>query len=131
VFDISNLVGTAEFTNIQFDAFNDMSGSGTTNPLDPTFAKTIENKYGIQRLGQYSDKDGDPEVDFSSSGGGSVVTDVTVDAKSPSNSTAVDWLETEAKSGSLAKTVLLIGTVGGQAPIDGVSIFRSVAGMRN
>ena len=121
-FDISGLFGTAEFTNIQNDAFNDfLARHDLTNPFDPSFAARIESKYGIKLLGEYSDTERSPTVNFSSTGGGSVVTDVTADAKSPTSSSAVDWKEMTAKSGSLAHTVLLIDTVGGQQPIgDGV-----------
>lgn len=134
-FDMTNLFSTAEFTNIATDACKDLYNSHATNPLDPTFATTVENKYGIKLLGQYSETENssggfNPKVDFTSTGGGSVVTDVTADATSP-DSSAVDWLQMEAISGSLAKTVFLIDTVLGQQPIGGVGISRSVAGTRN
>jgi hypothetical protein len=132
VFDISNLFDSGEFTNIEFDAYTDLSDAQTTNPLDPTFAAKVESKYGIKLLGHYSDTGKSQVVDFSSTGGGSVATDVRVDSKSPSNSTgAVDWLDLGATSGSLAKTVLFIGTVGGVQPIDSVSISRSVTETSN
>jgi hypothetical protein len=131
-FDISSLFSSAQFMNIQFDAFEDMLNSHGPNPF---FATTVENKYGVKLLGQYSDTEGSdggfkPEVDFSSTGGGFVVTRVTADTKSPSP-TAVDWLKMHATSGSLANTVLLIGTVAGLQPIDDVGIFRSVMGTPN
>ncbi|KAN0133461.1 hypothetical protein V8E53_008629 [Lactarius tabidus] len=118
-FDISSLFSSAQFMNIQFDAFEDMLNSHGPNPF---FATTVENKYVVKLLGQYSDTEGSdggfkPEVDFSSTGGGFVVTRVTADTKSPSP-TAVDWLKMHATSGSLANTVLLIGTVAGLQPID-------------
>jgi hypothetical protein len=137
VFDISNLFDLGEFTNIQFDAYTDLSDSQTTNPLDPTFAAKVERKYGINLLGKYSDSKGETGgfnqvvVDFSSTGGGTVVTVIRVDAKSPSSTTAVDWLDLGATYGSLAQTVFLIGTVGGLQPIDDVRISLSVTGTRN
>jgi hypothetical protein len=102
-----------------------MLGSSNTDPFDPSFTAAIESKYGIKLVGTYKDAGdnkggfGSPAVDFTSSGGSSVVTSVTADAKSPSGSlTAVDWLEMRATSGSLAQTVLFIQTVGGQKPFD-------------
>lgn len=89
-----------------------------TNPIDPSFAARIESKYGIKLLRNYSDTEGNPTVDFSSTGGGSVVAEVTADAKSPTSSSAVDWIEMTAKTGSLAHTALFIGTVGGLQPKD-------------
>ena len=133
-FDISGLSGSAEFTNIQNDAFSDfLNKHDPSDPIDPLFASRIESKYGIKLLGQYSDTEGNnggfsnPEVDFSSTGGGSVITTVTADAKSPSP-TAVDWLEMDSSSGTLASTVLLIETVAGQPPNEDVSNSQSVAG---
>lgn len=103
-----------------------MSNSHSSDPFDPSFASRVESKYGIKPLGEYTDTNGNPTVDFSSSGGGSVVTDVTVDATSPSGPSSVDWMELAAKTGSLAHTVLLIGTVGGLPPDDNnVSNSRS------
>lgn len=125
-FDISGLFGSAEFTSIQNDAFNDfLNEHDPTDPVDPSFAARIESKYGIKLLGDYSDTEGNPEVDFSSTGGGIVATDITKDAKSPTTSSAVDWLELKAISGSLTQTVLLIETVGGLPPIDDVRNPRS------
>jgi hypothetical protein len=101
--------------------------------LDPNFAETVENKYGIQLLGHYIDTEDhttggfNPEVDFSLTGGGFVVTDVTAVSQPPGP--GVDWLQMSVTSGQLAETVLLVG---GLQPIDAdVSIPRSVMGTRN
>lgn len=123
VFDISSLFPSAEFANIPGDAFKDFLNLHSPDPFDPLFAARIESKYGIQLLGQYSDTESDtgtfiPEVDFSSTGGGSVVTHVNANAESSAIPAAVDWLEMKATSGSLAQTVLLINTVDGPQPFD-------------
>jgi hypothetical protein len=66
-------------------------------------------------------------VDFSLTGGGFVVTDVTAVSQPPGS--GVDWLQMSVTSGQLAETVLLVG---GLQPIDAdVSIPRSVMGTRN
>jgi hypothetical protein len=122
VFDITSIFDTSEFANIQNDAFNDLINSHTTDPFDPAFAATIESKYGIKLLGKYANTSNSADVDFSSTGGGSVDLDVTADVEAPvAPAINAAWQEMEATSGTLAKTVLLIETKGGAAPLGDVS----------
>ena len=103
-----------------------MLNSHSPNPFDPNFAARIEGKYGIKLLGTYNDTEGNTggfvqTVDFTSTGGSSVITDITADAPSSS----VDWLEMTATTGSFAHTVLLIETIGGLGPADGPNVSDS------
>ncbi|KAH9021240.1 hypothetical protein EDB85DRAFT_2001121 [Lactarius pseudohatsudake] len=51
LFDISGLFPGSEFSKIQNDAYFDWVGSPSTDPLDPAFAKQVEDKYGIPLSG--------------------------------------------------------------------------------
>ncbi|KAH9075533.1 hypothetical protein EDB83DRAFT_2311994 [Lactarius deliciosus] len=126
VFDISSLFPGSEFSQIQNDAYADLSQSASTDPFDPTFAKQVEDKYGIPLSGQhYFTSSGvtglaSPVFDFRNNGPTAgnpdaiVVADVTGHIPAPTGNSDVDWQALKGTSGKFASTIFRVSTKGGK-----------------
>ncbi|KAH9025627.1 hypothetical protein EDB85DRAFT_1981763 [Lactarius pseudohatsudake] len=121
LFDISTLFSGPEFSKIQNDAFADFSPLQTTDPFDPSFAKQVEDKYGIPLSGQhYFSSSGVPVFDFRNNGPTAgnpdafVVADVTGNIPAPTSSLDLDWQVMTGTSGKFASTIFRVSTKGGQ-----------------
>ncbi|KAH8992236.1 hypothetical protein EDB92DRAFT_1945440 [Lactarius akahatsu] len=123
LFDISSLFPGPEFSQIQNDVY--FSQSASTDPFDLTFAKQVEDKYGIPLSGQhYFASSGvtglaSPVFDFRNNGptaGNSdaiVVADVTGHIPAPTGISDLDWQVMTGTSGKFASTVFRVSTKGG------------------
>ncbi|KAH9005741.1 hypothetical protein EDB86DRAFT_3070689 [Lactarius hatsudake] len=114
----------SEFSKIQNDAYADLtlSTSGASDPFDPTFAKQVEDKYGIPLSGQhYFTSSGvtglaSPVFDFRNIAGNAdaiVVADVTGHIPAPTGKSDVDWQAMKGTSGKFASTIFRVSTKGG------------------
>ncbi|KAH9044149.1 hypothetical protein EDB84DRAFT_1266259 [Lactarius hengduanensis] len=136
LFDISGLFPGSEFSKIQNDAYFDWVGSPSTDPLDPAFAKQVEDKYGIPLSGQYSAPSGANGVtfDFRNNGPTAGNPDAFVDADvtghiatpAPTGDSDSDWQALTGTSGKFASTIFRVSTHGGEQILTGdVSTLRS------
>ncbi|KAH8983244.1 hypothetical protein EDB86DRAFT_3106437 [Lactarius hatsudake] len=130
LFDISGLFPGSEFSQIQNDAYTDwVSQPGpSTDPFDPTFAKKVEDKYGIPLSGQhYFAPSGAPGVtnpvfDFRNNGPTAgnpdaiVVADVTghIPTPAPTGDSDSDWQAMRGVSGKFASSIFRVSTHGGE-----------------
>ncbi|KAH9009197.1 hypothetical protein EDB85DRAFT_2059564 [Lactarius pseudohatsudake] len=126
LFDISGLFPGSEFSKIQNDAYTDWVGlpSPSTDPLDPTFAQQVEDKYGIPLSGQYFAPSGANGVtfDFRNNGPTAGNPDAFVDADvtghiatpAPTGDSDSDWQALTGTSGKFASTIFRVSTHGGE-----------------
>ncbi|KAH9041093.1 hypothetical protein EDB85DRAFT_1924250 [Lactarius pseudohatsudake] len=126
LFDISSLFPGSEFSQIQNDAYTDWVSlpSPSTDPLDPTFAKQVEDKYGIPLSGQYFAPSGANGVtfDFRNNGPTAGNPDAFVDADvtghirtpAPTGDSDSDWQAMTGTSGKFASTIFRVSTHGGE-----------------
>ncbi|KAH9025629.1 hypothetical protein EDB85DRAFT_1849840, partial [Lactarius pseudohatsudake] len=121
LFDISTLFPRPEFSQIQNDALADFIPLQTTDPFDPSFAKQVEDKYGIPLSGQhYFSSSASPVFDFRINGptagdpGAFIVADVTGDIPAPTGTLDSDWQVMTGTSGKFASKVFRVSTKGGE-----------------
>ena len=131
LFNIENLHGGAEFSNIQTDIYKEWSVAMTNDPNDAGFTQTTSNNHGIQFVGKLhstSSRDGTLSKvwDLSATQGQNAVVTTHVTGETPSpDPTAIPWQELKSVSGGFVNTVFRVQTVWGEAPFDSVSMSRS------
>ncbi|KAF8273396.1 hypothetical protein EI94DRAFT_1826148 [Lactarius quietus] len=124
LFSISSLYGSPEFDTIQDCVYKTWVQDSNTDPLNDDVVDLIQNNFGLKLLGThfFNEYNGssDPEFDFTETTGvpsDYVIATKTASIPSPTNATDdVAWLFLTAVSGSLAKDVFRVETVGGQPP---------------
>jgi hypothetical protein len=141
MYDISCLYGTAEFAQIQDDAYDVWSDYSSTDPYEPGLAVQLQSEFDISVIGQYYFIDGpnntlSPKFDFTSSGPNAgnleafVVATKAGDIAAPSGSEDIDWVRLQGVEGELANEIYRVYTKKGQPPTS-VSISQSVTMTRN
>jgi hypothetical protein len=124
MFDISCLYGTAEFDQIQQDAYNVWNASPETDPLGAGITQTIQNQFNVTQAGEHyfvnlngalsAVWDLRSDGKFTGNPGAVVYAHKINSVPSPDGPANVDWVELTRDSGDLANTIYRINTVAGQ-----------------